>query len=152
MATKRLGDSDDYRELDLFRAWRPTRCGPEPGSLARSENEKIHVDASMPASCTAARSRRMEGPFRKPWPFGVGADKSRRKPTIRSLAVPYTLRLKSGDFTTVRGQNDNRLRHYRFPRGWDPRCLRRDNDNSNQLRERAAEMRASSSTTGSLQC
>ena len=66
------------------------------------------------------------------------------------MAVPYTLRLKSGDFTTVRGQNDNRLRHYRFPRGWDPRCLRRDNDDLNQLRERAAEMRASSSTTGSL--
>ena len=82
--------------------------------------------------------------------------------------APYTLRPKSGDFTTVRSQRDNRSRNYRFPQGWDlvftqpvfvgirllipinfcssaeSVMLASHVNDLNQLRERAAEMRASS--------
>ena len=49
MGTKRLGIAMTTESLTYSELADRRDGGPEAGSLARSENEKIHVDASMPA-------------------------------------------------------------------------------------------------------
>ena len=123
MATKRLGAAMTTESLTYSEHGDRRDSSLEAGSLARSENEKIDVDASAPATLhSGAISTDCPTLQRAVAMWHRLRPEQAQRATIRVIGGPLyaAAEIRRLHYGPRHGQHDNRLRNYRFPQGWGP--------------------------------